>query len=371
MTVTVLDSADLVQATVTGVIPVPKGIAEDNAAQAAKRDAAKPEPKPTHVVVDNAPEKAAAPTAETPPDDAPDDDEEGEDGLTPKQKREFTASMQKTIAKKHRMQKEAEELATSEYNRGKLAEERATRLEREMATLKQQLNPKAEVEAPKQPARADFATDDAYQDALIDYRVDQKLQAKEAADATRAEEVRQQEVINHANALRDRAIELVPDFKEATEGVDMPVPQFIADYMLESDMFAELGYHFAKNPDVLTKLTEYTANVRPGTQAFVKGITRSLVELGKIESKLSPFSKEKVKNGEDAIEEPKSINGTQPSTETGSAPSKPRVQAPIIRPLSAGSGAQVTKDEGEMKTSEVITAWQKKHGVNLTARKRH
>jgi hypothetical protein len=375
MTVTVLDSADLVESVTTGKVPVPPGIAEDNAAQAAKREAAKPQPKATHTVVDNAPPKeraAEAVTAETTATEEA-DDIEGDDGLTPRQKREFTAAMQKTIAKKHRLQREAEEIAANEYNRGRLAEERASRLERELEAANARLKPaETIIEEAKPPERAKFETEEAYQDALIDYRVDQRLKAKEAQEERAREEQEQQETLQHARANIERAIELVPDYKEVTEAVDMAVPPHIASYMQKSDMFGELGYHFAKNPDVLQKLTDFTANVRPGTQKFVDGITRSLVELGKIESKLQPFSKEKVKNGEgEHTEEPSRKNGAEPSQETGSAPSKPRVQAPIIRPLNAGGGAQVTKDEADMSTAEVITAWQRKHGVKLTARKRH
>lgn len=377
MTVTVLDSRDLVESVITGTVPVPAGITEDNAAQAAKREAAKSDdaPKDTHVVQDNvekAPQKAQEPAKAEAKTDAEADDIEGEDGLTPRQKREFTASMQKTIAKKHRMQKEAEELATAEYNRGRLAEERAARLERELTRLKEQTRP-ADVAAEDAgpPKREAFETDEAYREALIDYRVDQKFKAQEIEAQKRREEQAQAEAIAHAKARIERAIELVPDFKEVTEAVDMAVPPHIASYMQDSDMFAELGYHFAKNPEVLEKLTEYTANTRPGSADFVRGITRSLVELGKIESKLSPFaSKAKVDSQESNAAEASQSNGAKPSTKTGSAPSKPRT-APIIRPLTAGTGAQIGKDEAEMKPSEVITAWQRKHGVKLTARKRH
>jgi chemotaxis protein histidine kinase CheA len=369
MTTVVLDSADLIEAVTTGNIPVPKGIAEDNAAQAAKagqlaehwkaieQGKASPADKPT--------DKAAEPAKIETTTEPEADDIEGEDGLTPRQKKEFTQSMLKTIAKKHRAQREAEELATSEYNRGKLAEQRATDLAAENTRLKAQLKPADVVaEEAKPPQREQFETDEAYEDARVDYRVDQKLKAQRAEEAKRQEEQQQQEVVQHAAARIERAIELVPDFKEVTESVDLMVPPHIGNYMQRSEMFAELGYHFAIHPDVLEKLTEFTANLRPGSQAFVNGITDSLVELGRIKSTLQPFAPvAKVKSD--------LKNGVEPSTETGSAPSKPRIQAPIIRPLNGGSAAQVEKDEGEMKSSEVITSWQKKHGVQLTARKRH
>lgn len=368
MTVTVLDSSDLVESVLTGKVPVPPGIAEDNKAQAAKKAAAAEATDAPRETKGTAPEKPTEKAQAPPPDE---DDIEGEDGITPRQKREFTKSMLSTIAKKHRAQREAEELATSEYNRGRMAEERAERLAAENAALKAQLQPKETVPESKAPVRADFQSDAEYADALIDYRVDQKLAAKQAEDAKRAEAERQAQVLAQAGARLDAARELVPDFDEVTGAIALPVPPAIATHMQESDLFAELGYHFAKHPHLLEQLNAYTAGLKPGTDAFVKGTIRSLVELGKIESMLSPFASgstaAKVENGE----KPSRSNGQAPSEETGSSPSKPRVSAPVISPLNVSSSAQVGKPEEQMRSSEVITAWQRKNGVKLTARKRH
>ena len=378
MTVVTLDSADLVQSVITGTIPVPKGIAEDNAAQAAKRE--KPDEVPerkskqgsettTMVKPAEVTEKPVEPPKVEAKADENTDDVEGEDGLTPRQKRDFTAAMQKTIAKKHRMQKEAEELATSEYNRGRLAEERAAKAERELARIKEQNKPAEVVEGP--PDRTKFETEQAFQEAMVDYRVDQRFKAREAEEAKTREAAAQDEVVQHARARIERAIELVPDFKEVTEAVDMAVPPHIAGYMQESELFGEMGYHFAKHPEVLEKLADFTAGTIPGTQAFVRGITRSLVELGKIESTLKPFApaakESQVENGA----KPSQENGVKPSTETGSAPSKPKTQAPTIRPLSTGSASQVEKDPEDMSVTDNLKVVQRRYGVSLTARKRH
>jgi hypothetical protein len=375
MTVTVLDSADLVQSVITGTVPVPKGIAEDNASQAAKRE--KPDEVPERkskqgsetTTMVKPPEKVEEPPkVEAKPDESA-DDVEGEDGLTPRQKREYTASMLKTIAKQHRMRKEAEETAATEYNSRRLAEERAAKLERELARIKEQNKPVEVVEGP--PDRAKFETEQAYQDAMVDYKVDQRFKEREAQDAKKREEDAQAEVVAHAAARIERAIELVPDFKEVTEAVDMAVPPHIASYMQESELFGEMGYHFAKHPEVLEKLADYTAGTTPGTQAFVRGITRSLVELGKIESTLKPFAPAAKVEDKPNGAEPSQTNGVKPSTETGSAPSKPKTQAPTIRPLSTGSASQVEKSPEDMSVSDNLKVVQRRYGVSLTARKRH
>ena len=366
MTTVVLDSADLVEAVTTGTVPVPKGIAEDNAKQAEKRGE-KTEKDP---VIEAQKAIEAEQKAKTEVKAEEEDDIEGEDGLTPRQKREFTQSMLKTISKKHRMQKEAEEFATSQFNQKTLAEKQAADLARENAELKAKLTPAPKVEEIKVPDRADFKDDQAYWDAMVDYRVDQKLRVAQAEAAKVQEENRQAEIAAHAAKNIERAMELVPDFKEVTESADLAVPPYVAGYMQESDLFGELGYHFAKHPEDLERLSKITAGVREGTRAYTQAVTKQLVELGKIESTLQPFGSKKANGAEDTKESKPSTDGRQTERETGSAPSKPRVQAPIIAPLNGGSAA-VKTDEADMSRSQVITAWQRKHGVTLTARKRH
>ena len=129
MAIVVESSTDQVEAALNGgKFPVPADVSADNAARAAKAEGKEvaEEAKPEAVDVAKEAQKAV--------DEI--DDTEGEDGLTPRQKREFTKSMLATIAKKHRAQREAEELATTEYNRGRLAEQRAEQLARENERLK-------------------------------------------------------------------------------------------------------------------------------------------------------------------------------------------------------------------------------------------
>lgn len=339
------------------VFPVPPEVAADNARREGKTE----EPKAEEV-------KAEVKAEAEPKADKSEDDTEGEDGLTPRQKREFTKSMLATIAKKHRAQKEAEEFATLQFNQKALAEQRAANLERELSALKEHSKP-VPVSETALPAREDFKTDQEYWDAMVDYRVDQKLKAAQAEARQRQEESAQQQLRAQAAAKIERAMELVPDFREVTEAMDTEVPPYVASYMQESNLFAELGYHFAQNPKVLEKLASYTDGIHPGTREYTNAVTKQLVALGKIESTLKPFGSKTADGAGDSKE-------TEPSTrekshETGTAPSKPRVNAPIIQPLKGGSAAQVQRDEADMTGSQVITAWQKKHGVNLTARKRH
>jgi hypothetical protein len=366
MAIVVENGADQVEAYTTGkgVFPIPPEVKADNEAREAKNDS-KPAVKNDKPLAEAAKEPEAQ-KAEA----GAEDDTEGEDGLTPRQKREFTKSMQATIGKKHRMQKEAEELATRTYNDKVLAETRNRELERQIEEIRAQLKP--EVTAAKDnksPDRADYDSDQAYWEAVADHRVELKLRAREVEQAKQREEADQAETIAHARAKIERAMELQPDFKEVTESAEMAVPPFVAGYMQRSDMFAEIGYHFAKNPAVLAKLSAFTNGLNPGTKLFENAVTRQLVELGKIESTLQPFGSPKDPKGQ-AENAPEASQKTATQPETGSAPSKPRV-APIISAVTGGNTSQVEIDPSERSTSQEVSAWQRKNGIKLTARKRH
>jgi hypothetical protein len=329
-----------------------------------------PEKKSNIVVVDNTNvdailaeargekyEPEAAKPAEAATDKPAEDAEDPETGLTEKQKAEFTENMKKTIGKKHRLQKEAEELAEEQYNTRILAEKRAEKAEREAERLREQVNPPKVEEAPKEPDRANFKTDKEYTDAMIDYRVDQKLRAAAEAQHQRAVEDRQREIAAQAGARISEAAKLVPDFNEVVGAVDTVVPPAVAGYMQESDMFAELGYHFAKNPEVLENL----AKLSPA---------RQLVAIGKIESTLKPFSEKSGKVEDKSNADKASQNGkavADPSTNAKASKARPEP----IQPLDTGSVSQVQKPVTEMSFQEYKAAWQEKHKVKLGLRKRH
>jgi hypothetical protein len=281
------------------------------------------------------------------------DDIEGDDGLTPRQKRELTAKMQSAIGKKHRQAREAEEFATEQYNTRRLAEQRAEELARENARLKAETTPPPK--EPTRPERQNFKTEDEFRDALIDFQVDQRIKAEKEKDAKAAAEKRQAEIEVTARARIAHALQIVPDYQEVTEAVDWPTPPAVANYMQESPLFAELGYYLCQHPEARELLDSLHW-------------TRQLVEIGKIESKLQPFTAPVVKVKSDEAST-SSTNGTTPSTETDLSPS-PR-SAPVIRPLSSSSATQVDKPAHLRTYEEEKALWQKKHSVNLSRRSRH
>lgn len=291
------------------------------------------------------------------------DDIEGDDGLTPRQKREMTATMQKTIGKKHRMQKEAEEYAAAQYNERKLAEQRAVNLEQELASLRAKAVPeKVAPAAAEPPQRENFANENAYVDAMIQYGVDKRLAEKAEEDRVARVERERNALVETAKGRIDRASELVPDFADVVGAIDTAVPPAVAGYMQKSEMFAELAYHFAKNSEMLVSL----AKLPPDEQ---------LVKIGKIESTLTPFEPRK-----EAPHDDKSSDATpngktpkvEPSTSTDIDLSKPRSKpAPVFTPLEGSGSAGASKDSKDMNVREAIEDYAKRNRTNLNARKRH
>lgn len=341
MTVTVLDNKDLIAHLTGAEVAMRPEVAADNAKQQAALEVKEPEKG-------KAPEVKADPPKK---DDATDDVEDAE-GLTPRQKRELSATMLKAIGKKHREMREAEEFAAAQYNNRRMAEQESQTLRDELAKLKQP----AKVEEAKEPVRTNYASDAEYANALIDYRVDQKLKQKKDEEAQERAQAEQAAVLAAAEGRLAKARELVADFDEVTEK-DLGIPGHIAGYMQRSAMFAELAYHFGQHPEVIAELRK----LHPA---------EALVELGAIKSTLRPFSAQPEKvNGHEPSAESKP-NGVQPST-TGDSPSKPRGTAPVFAPLTSGSTSQVEKPPEQRNIREEIQAWQKKEGRNLNVRRRH
>ncbi len=278
-------------------------------------------------------------------------------GLTPDQHKRMTEIIKKEVGKKHRQAKEAEEFAAAQYNEKRLAEERAERAERERDEARKAAEPaKKEAEEPKREA---FADDKAYQDALIDWRVDQRIKLREQEDAKERQKAKEAQIMADASERIAKARELVPDFDEVVSAADDIIPSHIAAYMQESEMFAELGYHFAQHPEDLKKLADMPART-------YSDLLKVGVALDKIQSNIQPFASAKADtNGA----KPKS-NGVA-ETETGTVPSQPRAAAPVIQPLSVGSGSQVEKPASRMNYAETRAAWERDHRKDLSRRSRH
>src|SRR5882672_8332515 len=135
------------------------------------------------------PEKAAEVAAETEVEAEPEAKAEPKTEEKTPEKKEKTHPIKERMGELANARKEAEA-------REKAAEERATKAEREAAELRAKLAPPKPVEVDPEPQRAQFNSDEEFQKAQLDHRVDQRIAERERA---------QQEVL--AKAEQEKAVE--------------------------------------------------------------------------------------------------------------------------------------------------------------------
>lgn len=127
--------------------------------------------------------------------------------------------------------------------------------EREAAYWKQvasgQGNGSAEQAAPQKPTPEQFDDYGAYIEALTDWKADQAVSNRLQQRAqVQQQEARQTTWIERQAAAR----ETMPDYEEVVGSSDTPLAAHVAETIIESEHGPALAYHFARNPDVLTRL---------------------------------------------------------------------------------------------------------------------
>jgi hypothetical protein len=237
----------------------------------------------------------------------------------------LTERITRLINKKHREMKEAQEFATGEGRRAIEAERRAEQLQREIDALK---GKKADGPAtggedgedPNEPKMSAFKTVGDYARALIEYKAEKAAKTGEA----KADQTKQQE---HANQVVGEFVKRQDDFRKATPDyddvigdTDLVLHNVGMQYLIESDVGPQLGYHLAKNPDEVTRLNKLSP-------------TRLLAELGKLETKLEKPAAPK-------------------TADAGATKEVSKAPAPIS-PLDGSNAAAVHKDPKDMTFQEL------------------
>lgn len=182
---------------------------------------------------------------------------------------------QKRINKKHKEMRQAEALAKklreelddsenfskSQFERARMAEDKLTSLERELSDLRSKATV-AEVPKNLKPDAKDFYNEKGefkafeYAEKLSEYSATKAVEddrKRQTEERTKAE---QNLMVQAFQARLEKAREKYPDFKEVVGRADVNVPPYIQQYMVESDFGGDLGYYFAKNPDVFEGLTK-------------------------------------------------------------------------------------------------------------------
>ena len=194
-------------------------------------------------------------------------------------KRHKIAKQEEALRKSAEIEaKDAESFAKMQYDRARLAEERATALERELAATKEAQAAAAAkaAEPPPPPDVKEFTNAEgtvdwnSYSDAKAKYAAEQAV-AKERAD--RAAQLQAQErarIEAEFKARLDKAQSKYPDFLEVVGATDVLVQNAVLQYITESEYGADITYHLASHPDFTDKIRKLSP-------------TRALAEVGKLE----------------------------------------------------------------------------------------
>jgi hypothetical protein len=159
-----------------------------------------------------------------------------------------------------------------------------------------------------------------YTRALVKYEA---KKAGEVGRAKAAERHQQQQANELASTFAERQeafMKATPDYEDVVGGTDLEIQDDAMQYLVESEVGPQLGYHLAKNPDEVSRLRKLSPS-------------RRIAELGKLEMK---FEKKP---------DPPNKQDQGASKEISKAP------APIA-PLEAKT-TPVLKDPSQMSVSEL------------------
>jgi hypothetical protein len=135
---------------------------------------------------------------------------------------------------------------------------------------KQTQTPQAQVVDPAKPSQAQYATQEEFLEASMDYR--QALRDQAANQA--ANQASYNKALSDHSKREAAFAKVNPDYADMLDEVsDMQVHSDITQALVESDVGPAMAYHLAKNPNEIERLNALSSN-------------RRLIEIGKIEDKL-------------------------------------------------------------------------------------
>lgn len=278
--------------------------------------------------------KKEAPPIELKPEE-PKVEAKEEDGLEPEDK-DLSEIIRKKIGKKHRAMKEAQEAAADaetfakgQYDRARLAEERASQLERELTEARKAVAPPKEPEF-KKPDIKEFTDDKGqvrwtdYTEAVADYSAKKAVADKEAKDQEAAQKAAQdREAAERAEAAKKfkEKADKIEGFAEKLAGSQVWFPNAVLEYITESEDGPEVVMHLLNNPETADRISK----LRP---------IKAIAEIGKIQKTFG---------------EAKAVDNPQPPpvvTDRGGAP-------PPIQPISGSGTGTINTDPSRMSFKEL------------------
>ena len=159
----------------------------------------------------------------------------------------FSDSVEKRIGKLTKKWRTTER--ERDYERAKRVE-----AEQELAKLK------AAIPAEDKPNRDDFEDDEAYLEALADWKVESKLRAHGTVVSKKASEDSEKSAISEVapeiEDLTDRGRDKYPDYSDVVYDKDLVINQNMLETIIVSDVAEDILYYLGKNPDVSAAIGE-------------------------------------------------------------------------------------------------------------------
>jgi|SRR5882672_12103319 len=153
-------------------------------------------------------------------------------------------SPQERIVELAHKRREAEAKADAE-------KQRADALEIKLRAMEAQAQP---LEDKARPARANFASDDDYVDALTDWKAEQAIMKRERQQAEARVQAEQAEVAQQWDKRQQQAIAAIPDYAEIIGNSEVVVPPYVHQALLESEKGPEIAYYLALHPEEAKKI---------------------------------------------------------------------------------------------------------------------
>lgn len=219
--------------------------------------------------------------------------------------------------------------------------ERTKRLEVE-AELKKLKDSIPDTEKPK---REDFEDEDAFLEALADWKIESKLKAQQSESTKKSGEAKDQQAAEEVEVelaeIADRGRDKYDDYDELVFDKDLVMNQAMVEAILESDIAEELFYYLGKNPDEAAEIGEMTA-------------TKAAKEIGKLEAKLAAEIPSPSVSSEGGEENPDHVAQPVPPVK------KKTTKAP--EPITPVKATGVTEKDPTKMTSKEYRAWRESGG---------
>ena len=206
----------------------------------------------------------AAPVAEPPQvDNVQSEPVEASEEATTTEDRKRNPKLEIRFEKITKQREEAREEARKER-------EQRESLEAKVKELESRSQPQ-KAESTEEPKPEQFTDMYEYQQALVDYRVEQKFYDEKQKQVQAKVEAQRQQVIDTWAKRVESAKTEMPDFEAMVGSADVVVSNEVRDAIFESDVGPQVLYHLAENPEIAEKLQGMT-------------VTSALRTIGKLEA---------------------------------------------------------------------------------------